>query len=98
MRGIKFAPQRAASSTPCSAAWHVARIAPSAQGPQALHLLRLECFVNPLDGNRPLCFQFEAVHADHNGFSAIDRLLILVGGVLDLLLHESALDGLQHPT
>ena len=38
----------------------------------------------------------ESVDADDDGFSGIDGALVVVGGVLDLLLHPAALDGAEH--
>jgi len=38
----------------------------------------------------------EAVDSDHYRVLPVDCLLILVGRVLDFLLHISAFDGLEH--
>ena len=71
-------------------------ITPGAQCPQANDLLALERLVNVLQRYRLLLVKLEGVHAYNDGFVAIDRLLILVGSILDLLLHVAALDRLQN--
>src|SRR5208283_4680106 len=70
-------------------------IAFGAHGTQALHLAALQRLVNPLQRDGFLIVEMEGVHPHDDGFLVIDRPLILVGGVLDLLLDEPALDGLQ---
>src|ERR1700680_817027 len=68
------------------------RITPGAQGKQALDLLALQRLVNVLQRYRLFFVKLEGVHAHNHGFVVIDRLLILVGSVLDLLLHVAALN------
>src|SRR5262249_38667105 len=71
-------------------------IAFGAQGADTLDLLALERLVDSLNRDWILVLLRKAVHADDRCFSMIDSSLIFVGGVLDFLLYEAALDGLQH--
>ena len=71
-------------------------IAFRSHGAQAFYLLALQRFVDVLQRNRFLVLQCKAIHPDHDCFLLIDGLLIFVSGVLDFLLHEAALDRLQH--
>ncbi len=97
IRGMTFAPDRAASSTPVRATFHGPGVALCAQSAQAFYLLRFERWIDALNRDRFFFFHFESIHADHDDSFLIDGLLILVGCVLNFVLHEAALDSFQHP-
>ena len=80
-----------------SAAFHVpaSRFARSARTRSTC--FGFECCIDALDRDRLLFFHFETVHAHDDRFLVVDLLLVFVGGVLNFLLHVSALDRLQHP-
>ena len=71
-------------------------IALGAHRTQSLDLLVFQGFVDPLQRYRLLLVELQSVYAHNYGFVAINLLLVLISGVLDLLLHETAFDRLQN--
>ena len=96
MCGMRFWPLRAASSTWIQGIAPALSIAASSQRAGALDLLSLQRFVDALERDGRFDVEAELVDADDDLLLGFDRLLEFVRGVLDFLLHVSALDCLQH--
>src|SRR5947209_1334369 len=68
-------------------------IAALTEGTEALDLSLFELGIDALNVGKSVSLDLEAVHADDDLLAAVHVLLEIVGGVLDLLLDVSALDG-----
>src|SRR5579864_7809932 len=70
-------------------------VAAGAQGAEALELPALESRIDTLNLRRLVTLGLEAVDPDHDLLQAVDRLLEVIGGVLDFTLHVTKLDSAQ---
>ena len=94
---MRFSPERARRSTSLDRSLcRIRRIAAGAQRFHARHLRAFDFWIDAQGGNRALFFRLVAVHADNDLLVALDRLLIIVRGFLNFLLHVSRFDGAQH--
>ncbi len=63
---------------------------------QPLDLFPLQSFVDALELNGLFFLYHETIYSNYDSLLPIHLLLILVGGILNFLLHIAPFDGFQH--